>query len=70
MSGNYCRYYSHHVIVVTTVATENRMTTHAIFDVGHRFFLKIMYILPIGYEHKIIFQLKKKKNNIEMVSTV
>ncbi len=28
---NYCRYYTRHVIVVTTVVTENRMPTHAIF---------------------------------------
>ncbi len=35
MLGSYCRYYSHHAIVittvVTTVATENRMPTLAIF---------------------------------------
>ncbi len=36
MSGSYCHYYSHHAIVVmtvvTTVATENHMTTQAIFS--------------------------------------
>ncbi len=35
MSGSYCRYYSHRVIVVTTVvttvATDYRITMHAIF---------------------------------------
>ncbi len=29
--SNYCRYYSRHAIVVTTVVTENRMPTHVIF---------------------------------------
>ncbi len=60
MLGSYCRYYSRHAIVVTTVvvtvAMENRMTTHVIFphlrmpDVRHRFLKKILYILPKGKE--------------------
>ncbi len=55
MSGSYCRYYSLHAIVVTTVVSENHMPTHAIFflcqmhDVGQQFLKKIVCILPIGY---------------------
>ncbi len=38
MSGSYCHYYSPHALVVmtivTTVAKENHMTTHAIFFIN------------------------------------